>query len=344
MKPIRVLIVEDSITQREILCRILSQGEEFTVVGEARDGAEAVKKSRELSPDVLLMDVHLDGSNGIEATEQIMRDNPLPIVIMSSTLRKRDIDLAVEALRVGAVEVIEKPKGAALLHLSKMAPKLRQVLCEAAVTSVRKSAVREVDKASVRLEHYQPPAQSTQVIGVCVSAGGPSVLVRIFSALPAGFPIPIVLVQHISAGFEEGFAIWLTRQTGQTARIASDGQRLTSGIWLGPTGQHIVLKSPRVIGLLPKHEEDIHCPAGDPMLSSLAEQHGTAAVGVVLTGMGDDGARGLLALKRAGGQTIIQNEATSMVWGMPRAAMKAGAHDYAFNPAEIAAALRRLVR
>lgn len=341
---IKVLIVEDSITQREILCRIVRNHDELTVAGEASDGAEAVKKVRELSPDVVLMDVHMKEMSGIEATRIIMRDHPVPIVIMSSTLRKREIDLAVEAMRIGAVTAIEKPKGAALLHMAKMAPMLYQVLREAAATKVRKTESQSPAKLLVRAGKYKPPARSVNVIGVCSSAGGPSVLVEIFAALPPGFPIPILLVQHISPGFEEGFANWLTAQTGQTAKIIGQTQKLSPGIWLGGNGQHIVMKTSRQIGLMPRRSADIHCPGGDPLFDSIAQHQGDSAVGVVLTGMGDDGASGLLAIKQAGGQTIIQDEATAMVWGMPRAAKKMDANDYELNPPEIADALCQIGR
>lgn len=339
---IKVLIVEDSVTQREILARVVRSHCEMVVAGEAKSGEEAVEKVRELAPDVVLMDVQMDEMNGIDATRQIMRENPVPIVIMSSTLRKRDIDLAVEALRVGAVAAIEKPKGAALLHLAKIAPMLHQILHEAAGTKVRKTNAEPTIKPPVTSAEYQLPTGPVNVIGVCSSAGGPSVLVQIFSALPANYKIPILLVQHISAGFEEGFANWLTHQTGQTARIAGEGQRLTPGIWLGPKDNHLVLKTPTRIGWLPRREDDIHCPAGNPLLVSIAEQQGRNAVGVVLTGMGDDGAKGLLAMKQSGAQTFIQDEATTLVWGMPKAAKKLGAFDYELTPPEIADALCRI--
>lgn len=336
---IRVLIVDDSVTQREILARIIREDDGFNVVGEARNGLEAIELIQKLSPDVVLMDVHMDKMNGIEATERIMRENPVPIVIMSSTLQQREINLAVEALRVGAVLAIEKPKGSALLHLPKIGPSLLQMLRDAALTRVRRMSAQVVKKAPVRIGRYQPPDNVVDVIGICSSAGGPSTLLEIFSALPKSFPIPLLLVQHISAGFEAGFANWLTEHTDQTARIATSNQRLTPGIWLGPRDHHLVLKTPHQIALVPRKAEDIHCPAGNPLLHSLAQQHGPKAVGVVITGMGDDGAQGLLALKRAGGQTIIQNEATAMVWGMPAAAKKLGAADYEMSPAEIADAL-----
>ena len=339
---IKVLVVEDSVTQREIICRVVCSDTHMTVVGEARNGVEAVAKSRELMPDVVLMDVHMPEMNGIEAAREIMRDLPTPIVIMSSTLQKRDIDLAVDAMRVGAVGVIEKPKGAALLNMAKMAPKLCQMLRDAAGTKVGKPSPRSARPAE-RLTDYVVPSWPIKVIAVVSSAGGPSTLVELFSRLPPHFPIPILLVQHISSGFETGFAEWLTRQTGQSATIATDHQRLLPGIWLGPKDHHIVLKSRNLVGLLPRRPADIHCPGGDPLLSSVAALMGRAAVGAVLTGMGDDGAQGLLALKQAGGQTMIQDEATSMVWGMPQAAKKIDAHIYEMNPSEIGDALARLV-
>lgn len=338
---IRVLIVEDSITQREILCRIVRNSDGMAVVGEARDGVEAVAKVEELSPDVVLMDVHMEPMNGIEATRIIMRQHPTPIVIMSSTLQKRDIDLAVDAMQSGAVMAIEKPKGSALLHMSKMAPSLVRVLHEAAEAKVRSSAIKKPDYKTVGKSLWRLPAQPTRVIGIVSSAGGPATLVRILKGLPRNYPIPILLVQHISKGFEEGFASWLGRETGLPASIATDGQRLTPGVWMGPCERHITLAVGNRISLRPQQPDDIHCPGGDPLLHSIARQSGKASMGMVLTGMGDDGARGLLAIKQAGGQTIIQDEATAMVWGMPQAAKKIGAGDYELGPSEINKALRQ---
>jgi len=340
---IKVLIAEDSVTQREILARVVREDDEMTIVGQARNGVEGVEQVRELSPDVVLMDVHMDEMNGIDATRRIMRENPVPVVIMSSTLQNRDIDLAVEAMRVGAVAVIEKPKGAALLHLAKIAPQLRRTLREAAGTTIKKKGVAEpLAEMTVRPTRYQPPDKPVQVVAIGSSAGGPSVLVQILSALPNPYPIPLLLVQHISTGFEEGFANWLSGQTRQSANIVTGRQRLMPGTWLGPTGHHLVMESRHQIGLRPRRPDDIHCPAANPLLASVAERCGDSAVGIVLTGMGDDGAQGLLALKQAGGQTIIQDEATAMVWGMPQAAKKVGAAQYEMNPAEIADALCRI--
>lgn len=341
---IKVLIAEDSITQREILARVVREDEEMTVVGEARNGTEAVKMAADLAPDVVLMDVHMPEMNGIDATAQIMKESAVPIVIMSSTLRQRDIDLAVEAMRVGAVLAIEKPKGSSLLHLPKMGPNLRRVLREAAGTRVRRTISAPAGEQPVRSGLFKPPASPVHAIGICSSAGGPSTLIAIFAALPPSFPIPVLLVQHISAGFEEGFANWISERTQQTARIAAPGDRLTPGIWMGPRDQHLVLDTPHRLGLVPRRDDDIHCPAGDPMLTSMADRLSNQAMGIVLTGMGDDGARGLLAVKKAGGQTMIQNETTAMVWGMPGSAKKLGASDYEMSPSELSDALCRMAK
>jgi two-component system chemotaxis response regulator CheB len=167
--------------------------------------------------------------------------------------------------------------------------------------------------------------------------------VELLSLLPNPFPIPILLVQHISEAFVEGFATWLGARCGQTTRIADDLQRLEPGVWLAPPGRHLTLGSRTRIKLLPRTAADIHCPSGDPLFSSLATHFGSKAVGVQLTGMGDDGAKGLLALKQAGGQTLIQSEASSMIYGMPKAATKLCGGPQEYSPAEIAGLLSRLV-
>ena len=356
----RVLVVEDSVTQREIICRIVRSDDQMIVVGEARNGIEAVEQVKKLSPDVVLMDVHMDQMNGLDATKIIMRDNPTPVVIMSATLAERDVNLVVNALKVGAVAAIEKPRGAALLHMSKMAPELLNTVRQAAATPVRDKKGGATDSGNdkartdtvssrdsvgttaqatsqdrLRFETASSPSHRMKVIGVASSAGGPAVLAQIFSALPDRFPIPVLLVQHISAGFESGFAKWLTEKTGQQTRIASADQKLLPGIWMGPHDHHIVLRTPYQIGLDAKQPHDIHCPAANPLLASIARHCGRSAIGLVLTGMGDDGAAGLLAMRNAGSQTIIQDEASAMVWGMPGAAQKCGASDHELSPAGI---------
>jgi len=339
-----VLIVDDSITQREILKRVLEADGEFVVAGEARDGRQAVDMVRETQPDVVVMDIHMPEMDGIEATRQIMSQCPVPIVIASATLKRRDVDHGLKAMEAGAVSVITKPGGAALLHLKEIAPDLRHEIIAASRANVTKSRLL-AGPSVVGAQQSQAIKQHPhriELVGVCASTGGPSVLSEIFSALPKPFPVPILLVQHISQGFVEGFGEWLGQQTGHVVQMATEGQRLEPGIWLAPAGRHLALAGPRRLALPRRKTSDVHCPSGDPLFESLARHLGPKAAGVQLTGMGDDGARGLLALKQAGGETFIQSEATSLIWRMPKVAQELGAANHELSPASIAHALTRL--
>lgn len=343
---IRVLIVDDSITQREILKRVLEADGEFTVVGEARDGNQVVDMVRKCQPDVVVMDIHMPEVDGIEATRLVMSQCPIPIVVASATLQRRDVNYGLKAIEAGAVAVVSKPSGAALLHLKKIGPELRHELLAAARVNVsRLMPIVVPTSRSVPAPQSQIAICKSQVInaiGVCASTGGPRALCEIFAAIPKPFPIPILLVQHISQGFVEGFGEWLGSQTGHDVRLATDGQRLAPGIWLAPRRQHLTLGSPTRLALPNRMPADVHCPSGDPLFESLARHLGPKAIGVQLTGMGDDGAHGLLALKKAGGETLIQSEATCLIWGMPKVAKELGAGNYELSPTAIAGALSKL--
>ncbi len=345
MNMIRVLIVEDSVTQREIFRRLLKDDPELTVVAEARDGKEAIELVQAHSPDVVLMDIHMPGMDGIAATAEIMKLCPVPIVIASATLKKRDVDLAMQAYDAGAVSVIEKPEGAVLLHLNEIAPELRRELIAASKAQVRRlrqsrATLRTDDtRATRRTAVRKSLIKDVVVIGICASTGGPPALVKIFSQIPKPFPIPILLVQHISRGFEEGFARWLSTSTGQSVSVATSGQRIASGIWIAPNGRHLTVSSATRLELPCGEDSDIHCPSGNPLFESLAKHLGAKAAGIQLTGMGDDGAQGLLLLKQAGGTTIIQSEASCMIWGMPKTAKQIGAAIHELDPEDIAKAL-----
>ncbi|MBC7817559.1 MAG: chemotaxis-specific protein-glutamate methyltransferase CheB [Planctomycetaceae bacterium] len=333
---IRLLIVEDSVTQREIFRRLFAEDGEFTVVAEAATGEEAIRLVQKHVPDVVLMDIHMPGMGGIEATREIMRVCPVPIVVASATLRKQDVNLAMKAIEAGAVSVIEKPQGAVLLHLQKIAPQLRAELVAASQAVLRR---RPLHHAAVRAPATNSAKMvavgNVEMIGVATSTGGPPVLLEIFSALPKPFPLPVLLVQHISEGFVEGFARWLGDMTGQPTRLATDGARLEPGIWLAPGGRHLALANRARIELPLRRDSDLHCPSANVLFDSLSRHAGTSSLGILLTGMGDDGARGLLALKQAGGHTVIQDEASSLIWGMPKSAKELGAANQELNPAEI---------
>lgn len=347
MPKIRVLIVDDSVTQREIFRRLLADDPELIVVAEARNGREAVDQVLAHAPDVVLMDIHMPDMDGIAATSEIMRRCPVPIVVASATLKKRDVDLAMKALEAGAVSVIEKPGGAVLLHLKKIAPELRRELIAASKARFRRMGNPLPPAPAKETPTSQGPVafprlSPVKVIGICASTGGPPALLEIFSALPKPFPIPILLVQHISQNFEEGFARWLSASSGQSVGLAIDGQRLMPGIWISPAGRHLTVGGSTHLELPPGKESELHCPSGNSLFESLAKHFGPNASGIQLTGMGDDGAQGLLTLKHAGGITLIQNESSSLIWGMPQAAQKLGAATYELDLARIAQAILQM--
>lgn len=338
---IRLLIVEDSVTQREIFRRLFAEDGEFTVVAEAATGEEAVRLVQKHLPDVVLMDIHMPGMGGIAATREIMSVCPVPIVVASATLRKEDVNLAMQALEAGAVAVIEKPQGAVLLHLRKIAPQLREELLAASKAIVHRRLAPAIAHAPLVTRSSPMPVMNVEIVGIAASTGGPPVLQQIFSSLPKPYPLPILLVQHISAGFVEGFARWLGDSTGHPTRLATEGARLEPGIWLAPGGRHLGLASRNRLELRLRRDTDVHCPSANVLFDSLSRQAAKVSLGVLLTGMGDDGARGLLALKQAGGHTVIQSEASSLIWGMPKSAKELGAADQELNPAEIVSVMMK---
>ena len=332
---IRLLLVDDSVTQREIFRRLFAEDGAFTVVAEAANGEEAVALVLKHVPDVVLMDIHMPGMDGIAATREIMRLCPVPIVVASATLRRQDIDLAMKAIEAGAVSVIEKPQGAVLLHLQKIAPQLREELLAASTAIVRRRPFPATARVPAPTSAKTAATGQVEVIGIAASTGGPPVLLEIISALPKPFPLPVLLVQHISEGFVEGFARWLGEMTGHPTRLATDAARLEPGIWLAPGGRHLALANRARLELPLRRANDLHCPSANVLFDSMSRHAGKSSLGILLTGMGDDGATGLLALKKSGGQTVIQNEATALIWGMPKSAKELGAANQELSPSEI---------
>ena len=327
---IRVLLVEDSITQREILRRLLKEDPTFRIVGEAGTGHEAVQLAQQLRPDVVLMDIHMPELDGVAATRLIMERSPVPIVVASATLQSDEVDLGLEALKAGAVSVIRKPQGAVLLHLDKIAPDLRRELVAASKARVARRAARLTPESGMPLGPVFQLGQ-IEVVAICASTGGPPVLIEILSRIPRPYPLPILLVQHIAEGFVGGFARWLRGLSGQPVGLVEPWQRLSPGVWLSPDRNHLSLADHHRLQLIAPRGE-IHCPSGNVLFQSLAEHAGRAALGIVLTGMGDDGAQGLLALRNAGGRTVAQDEASSLIFGMPKAARDRGAAELELPP------------
>jgi len=334
-RPVRVLIVDDSALVRSVLERGLSEDPAIEVVATARDPYEARDYLVKLRPDVITLDIEMPRMDGVSFLRRFMRVLPTPTVVLSS-LTTRGSELALTALQVGAVEVVTKPAADVAAGLGRMIADLREVVKAAARSGPAKVARQPVVPAApapVRAAASPPPAAlgrtTDSVIGLGASTGGVAALGRILPELPA-WTCGVVVVQHMPAGFTADFARRLDKLCKMRVSEARDGERVLRGHILIAPGGDRHLRVIRVGGEYRVHlaEGDLisgHRPSVDAFFDSLAEHLGVNAAACLLTGMGEDGARGLLRLRRAGGRTFAQDERTSAVWGMPAAAQQLGA-------------------
>jgi two-component system chemotaxis response regulator CheB len=343
-RPIRVVVAEDSLFARGVLVKILEADPQIKVVGIARNGREAVDRVRELRPDVVTMDIRMPVMDGFEATQEIMADVPTPILVISASVSQDDLKISFNAIQAGALDIIEKPRGNLQSGYERLGAEI--------VRRVRMiSEIRVFRHLSPRLQRPlawpQSPGSAARggerAVAIGASTGGPSALLSILQAAPAGFPAPVFITQHISDGFGRGCAEWLGRNSALEVKVAEDGERVRGGVvYFCPDRGVLQVRGRREIAVTP-------APGGaglatiDAMFASVADNWRGRAIGVLLTGMGSDGVAGLRRLKELGGATVVQDEATSVVWGMPRAAAEAGVADQVVALGQIPRALLRLV-
>jgi two-component system chemotaxis response regulator CheB len=330
--PIRVLVVDDSKTARETLETLLALDRRIAVVGHAGDGLEAVSLAHSLRPDVVTMDLLMPRLDGIEAIRRIMAEAPTRIVVVSS-LDTRELDLSFRALEAGALEVIAKADAARRESPYDWAQRAAEAIVLMATVPVVRHRTPQPAAA--------PVEAAIKAFGLVASMGGPPALARILGALPPDLSFPLLVVQHVAVGFGEGLARWLQGTTRLPVRTAVQGTRLDAGhVYLAPDTQDLEVDDGGLVLRVTTPERS--SPSGDRLLLSLARVFRSSAGGAVLTGMGSDGARGLLALRKAGGVTFAQDETSSAVYGMPRAAKEIGAAQEIRSVEGIAAAIRDL--
>jgi two-component system chemotaxis response regulator CheB len=320
ISPVRVLIVDDSASMRAALKRTLSADPQIEVVGLAPEPNAARAMIKDLNPDVLTLDIEMPGMDGFSFLERIMRLRPMPVV-MCSTLTARGADATIEALRLGAVDCVAKPTGNPL-EIALDAARL----C-ATVKAAARSSVRRAPESIVPIKPSAPGSLRDVVIAIGASTGGVEALFSILKALPTDCP-PVLVVQHMPAAFTQGFSQRLNKECGLHVVEAQDGCPIARGtVYIAPGGQTHMELAGGVHGrikLRPTEPCSGHRPSVDVLFRSISEL-GAAAVGVMLTGMGSDGAEGMLAMRRAGARTLGQNKETCVVYGMPRAALALGA-------------------
>lgn len=323
----RVLIADDSATIRRAFRDLLASEPGIAVVGEAVDGMDAVDKAARLCPDVITMDVLMPGLGGLDAIESIMENAPSRILVVSSVADDRSLDLSFLAMSRGALEVIAKP--AANVDLRAFGKRLAD--------SIRLMSEVPVVRRRARVAHVPSPRPVSRVEawGIASSTGGPPALAEILRELPADLGVPIFIAQHMAEGFGSGLVRWLGGEAKLPVVMATDGSVAAPGtVYLAPDGRDLVVS--RLGRIETPRSRGGHCPSGDLLLRSIAGAYGNHAAGAVLTGMGEDGARGLLAIRRVGGVTVAQDEASSVVFGMPRAARDLDATSRLMPPSAIA--------
>ena len=346
---IRVLVIEDSLTVRKRLEQAIDADPELVCCGTAQDGVEAIALCQTMKPDVVSLDIVLPRMSGLSVTEFVMAHCPTPILIVSSSMNRGDVFKTYDALAAGAVDVLEKPgpesdeRAWSASYTSRL--KLLSRIPVVTRHARRLSEVRHRPAAAV--PDPANPASELKAIAIGASTGGPGALIEIFRGLRAKFPIPILLTLHLARGFTTHFDQWLGGETNQRVRFAKDGERLPpqgpdAGIFVAPPSSHLVVAGGRLklTYSAPRHS----CiPSVDELFESVARELGPRSVGCLLTGMGTDGASGLLEMRAAGAQTYAQDEASSVIFGMPRAAIELGAASGVLPLGGFASMLNRLI-
>jgi two-component system chemotaxis response regulator CheB len=318
-----VLVVEDSDLIRAVIVRLIEEGGDFRVVGEARTGFEAIQKLHELDPDLVTLDLEMPGLGGHDTLGYIMSEAPRPVVILSAH-GAAGAEPALRALDLGAVEVVPKPEGTGPDELKWLATRLREALMAGAEASLANLPVRLRDARVRGARRVPADHEAPCVIAIAASTGGPRALDEVVPALPEGIPAAVLVVQHMPARFTHFLAERLDAVSRVPVREAADGEPVLRGhVYIAPGGRHLALRREQA-GIVTALDDRPPLwgvrPAADILFNAVAGHYGPRSIGVVLTGMGRDGAEGLRAIRQVGGWTISQDARSSVIYGMPRAA------------------------
>jgi len=349
-KTIRILVVEDSLTIRKRLVEVLSADPGLEVVGEAEDGKQGIELCEQLRPDVVTLDMMMPIMSGVAAAEHIMAYCPTPILVVSSSTNRGELYRTYDALAAGAIDVLDKPRGDERDHAweERLRATVKLISRIKVITHLRArlGGGRAQSTPAPALPLRTAAAPAVRVVALGGSTGSPGAVVQILRALPRDYPLPVLLVIHINEPFGTAFAEWLDAQLSVRVRYAREGEPLAARdatVLMAPPGRHLVVE--RGLLRLDGGPERHSCrPSVDVLFHALARDVGAAALGCLLTGMGRDGAEGLLAMRRAGAATVAQDEASSVVFGMPREAILLGAAERVLPVQEIGPALLEAAR
>lgn len=344
-----VLVVDDSAFMRKLVSEMIDASAEFRVIGTARNGLEALKKIHALDPDLVTLDIEMPELDGIGALGYIMSETPRPVVMLSGAASESGRDPAIRALELGAVDFVKKPGGPISLDLDRVRDRLLDALRASREVNLRGMPMlsRRGEPAMAGRVISGGGSWATRAVAIAASTGGPRALADLIPALRTDLDAAVLIVQHMPAGFTKSLADRLDLHSRLSVAEACDGERVVHNrVYLAPGGQHMRV---RVQGGVPVISLDSSPPvwgvrpSADPLFKSVADVFGAAAIGVVLTGMGRDGAEGMRAIHEAGGVGVAQDKATSIIYGMPHAALLAGGIDQVLPLHAIAGAVTDLL-
>jgi two-component system chemotaxis response regulator CheB len=343
---IKVLIVDDSASIRIFLEGVFSADPEFQVAGFASNGEEALRAVERLAPDVITMDIDMPQMNGLVATSRIMATHPTPIVILSGVLDTQEIVSSFRALEAGALAALPKPRGVGHPdHDQDVRTLIQTVKLMSEIKVVKRWALRGMDAPHPLEPVSAHPMATPQVVAIGASTGGPPVIQGILAGIGKNFPLPILIVQHMAHGFIHGFAEWLALSSGMQVHIAAHGGKLLPGhVYIAPDDMHMQVEAGGRIKLSANAPDNGLRPSVAALFRSVADVYGKNAVGILLTGMGTDGAGELLLMKQKGAVTIAQDKTSSVIYGMPGEAAKRGAATYTMSPERIAVTLAQMTK
>ncbi|NEU11172.1 chemotaxis-specific protein-glutamate methyltransferase CheB [Methylobacterium sp. BTF04] len=347
------MLVEDSLVVRQLLIHIVGRDPRLTVVAAVASGEEALATLATARPDVISMDIRLPGIDGLETTRRIMAERPTPIVVVADAIEDSSLRISMNALRAGALSVVEKPVATTHAGYDAVATEIcTQLRIMAAVPVIRRRPIGaewagrvagSTISASSAPTFAWTKAEPPSVLAVAASTGGPPALAKVIGGLPTTFPLPILVVQHMGPAFMEGFAAWLNGVVALPVALARDGERAEAGrVYVAPGDRHLELSGGGILRISDAAPISGQRPAATALFRSLARHAGRRGIGVLLTGMGEDGATGLLDMRNAGAVTVAEDESTAVVFGMPAAAIRMAAAGAILPLDRIAAHLGRI--
>jgi two-component system chemotaxis response regulator CheB len=338
MPPIKVLVVDDSSAIRDVISHVLEEDVDIRVIGSAANGREAVAMVTTLQPDLITMDLIMPVMDGFEAIERIMSTRPTPILVITSC---QESSSAFKAIETGALEVISKNdlmvgQAKRLVETVKVLSRVRTI------THLRGRRYKPFPNCA---KDHEDENGIGKVVAIAASTGGPNAISAILSVMPQHFPSPILIAQHIDADFVIDLQMWFNGITPLQVKIARADEKLSGGtVYIAPGGYHLSLGSHGLIALTQKKQGELYVPSCNLLLASAADNYGHNAVGIILSGMSDDGVEGIKAIKQQGGTTIAQDEKTSVVFGMPKMAIESGCIDYIMPVGKIGEALINMIK